>query len=229
MAKTVQSLMLKLALVVDPVVQSTGVLFTSATVGAADGEAFKAQELLDVYNHARLTLYTAAKEMYSPDELTVKFGSVVKNATLTFTTAGSDATAPKPADFIDLVRVEHATLGHEVVVLPNTYIPIVRKASNPHFVQTATTNRFLFIQGANFYGADLPAGAWPNAGTARLTYVGITDFVIADVTGGAVTETLPENEISYLLELAIAFAQGQGTVEVAGLAKTLLARKKGAE
>ena len=227
MATTVQAMMLKLTLAVDPTVKATGILFTSATVGTTDGDAFSAQRLLDVYNFARKALFIGADGIMSPQERALKFGSIIKNGTLTFTTSSADATAPKPSDYLKWVRIEDPSTGVEITILDDTFLPTVRAKLNPHYVQTTTKNKFLFEQGINFYGFNDPAGTFANAATARLTYYAIADFIISDITGGSTIETLPEDMLPILMELSIAWANGQGETEVNALAKALLAQKKG--
>jgi hypothetical protein len=59
----------------------------------------------------------------------------------------------------------------------------------------------------------------------KLSYFGLATFILADVTGGTTTETVNEDYMPVVIELAVAIANGLGNNAVNELAKKLIEMK----
>jgi hypothetical protein len=219
MASTIQALMLKLALRVDPFVKSTGVLETSATIGVAgatgDGDKFSAQRLLDVYNESRLALFSALYESKTSQELSKLVSASFITASITLTYASPNTTAPKPSGFLKLVSLT-APSSIPIIVIPNNWLGDIRKGTDPHLTVSASnilavelTTNFLIV--GNF-----------GAGTGIIDYYGITNWALSDVTTGTAVEVFSTELEPMLLDLAVAISLEQGNQDAIALAKKLI-------
>jgi len=224
MARTVQSLMLEFALLVDPRMKDETV-FSLSTIGVNDGDKFTKQELLDYYNKARFALFQACSQVYGETELSSKLSNLIKNSVITFTLSGVEATASKPSDYVKALSVDDSSNSTQVLILPMYYLSIVRSKTNQDFVQTTTTNRFLFEKETVFLGINDPAGAFPNGKQLNLNYYALSNYTLSDVTGGTVKEAYPDILHPILIELAVAVSNEQGYSEVLNLAKLLVRSK----
>lgn len=220
----VQNLVFRLALRVDPKTKTgdkfvqSGAGAGQANIGAADGDRFQAARLVDIYNEARIALFQALEVQYpDKEELTRRIGGTVQHTeALTFTLTGSISVATKPTGYIRFISAAKADKT-PVILLGADKIGAVQQATNPYYTQS-TTVIFVFDVGAQFvhYGTQLTT-----ASTYILTYVGISNFTVSDVTGGATMETVDDIYHPLLLELASAIANGQSNADVLKLAKTL--------
>ena len=214
---TVQSLMAQLAQRVDPRTKD-GTEITTSNVGSVAGTRFTAQRLLDIYNHARLALTQSLLMTKSKAEVTSMAGGIVKSGAITW----ASQQAAKPSDFIDFVSMCNAS-NVPMTLLPATHIDVVRQGSNPHYTCTAS-NLLIFDVGANFVFVGT-ASLVPDLSTYVLTYIGITEWVLANVTGGSTQETIDEMLHPALLEMAQAVALEMGSLELLALGAKLTGGK----
>jgi len=167
---TVQSLLLSLALRVDPL-DEDGQDFTLATIGVKNGERFSKQRLLDIYNEARKIFAEAIMLQWPRVRRTMSvFGEIA-------------AAEQKP------LLKEFDAVDNPIVYEEGT---VLRSENGSAFV---------------------PDGQY------KLTYYGIQDFTLADVTGGTTKETFNESLQPHILDAAVALAQGQARTTVLGIAQ----------
>ena len=107
-----------------------------------------------------------------------------------------------------------------ITVLPPEYISLVRYGTNPYYTQT-TSNIFAFEEGANYvsYGNFIPEKL------CKLRYYGITDLILADITGGTVTDIFVDDLKPLLVDIAVMIANEQGNIDTVSLVKNLLQMK----
>jgi hypothetical protein len=207
---TVQSLLLQFVRSVDPYTK-TGVEITSATIGTVDGDRFTKERQLDCYNRGRReAVFALSSRLSSADWSKDMSGMIVSSATITF----SSGTATKPDGYIQKILLTKSNGSVVSIVRPEDYAevspfesasaPVVQELSSSFKASSSTI---------------VPNGSYV------LSYYGITDFTLADVTGGTVTETINERWHPLVLELAEAVANGQGSVEVNALAHALIGGK----
>ena len=101
MSRTVNSLLLELALIIDPT-DKDGAVFTNSTIGANRGGRFEKQRLLDIYNTARLLIVNAGRTLLPKSVFTKMFsGLIIKKTNLAFTSG----IATIPADFLEEISL----------------------------------------------------------------------------------------------------------------------------
>ena len=197
MSVTVQSQMLKVVQRIDPYTKA-GTELVLATVGTVAGDTFTAQRQLDFYNEARFFLFGALRGRKSNAEMCdILNQSIIKKTDLTF----ASGAASKPTGYIEKVLLQNVSL---------TNIPIVQLNAVPAISDLeSATNPFVYETGDQFIA---PSGSAyvPNAATYILHYFGITNFTLANVTGGAVTETFNDMWQEILIALAVGCAKEQG-------------------
>ena len=211
---TVQSQMLELALRVDPM-DVSGALFTSGTVGVNDGRQFPKQRLLDLYNQARYMLLEVLREVFeSPDQYAEQVaGNVIKNATFAF----SGGSANKPSSYVDTISLT-TNAGLLIPVLQTTQLERIKDS-------LSVTNPAVFEYSATFVD---PSGGTnvPNGSNYILYYIGMTPWVMADVTTGTAVEAFIETHHPRLIDIAAALCHEQGDTEVMALITQMLSLGK---
>jgi len=217
MATTVQSLVLQLAQRVDPRTDD-GTELTLANIGTVSGSIFTAQRLLDIYNHARITLLQALILSHNKDDVVSLVGGTVKNEAITWTSQS----ATIPTDLIEFVSMKNAAKV-PMILCPSSWMSDVESGGNTDLVSTAS-NLLIFESGANYIFLGT-ASLVPNANTYRIRYIGLTNWALSDVTTGTATETIDVNLHPVLLELAQGIALEMGAVELNALAARLLGGK----
>lgn len=214
---TVQATLLKLALMVDPNELTTGNKFTLSTIGVNDGEKFAKQRLLDIYNLARMTLTNGMRIAWPRGKMNDALaGQIVRDAAASFSAGGA---LTLPAGYISTVVLRTST-GVDIAVVPEwAYTHLARMES--------ATNLFCFEEGNSLKAP--PGSTLLNSVTGCLhLYIGVVDWVLADVTGGTASETVQEHWIPELLEVAAAIALEQGNTDPLALAVQLLNRENNA-
>ena len=212
---TAQSALLKLQQRIDPYTKA-GVEITAATIGTVDGDRFTKQRLLDIYNEARMVLFSVMRQTMSEEEFAKNISALYLSASITFTFSTPDTTAPKPAAFMKLETLMSATASLPVIIMPNEYLEAVQR-SDTFYTQSVTDNLIGFEQGTNFLLPAINA-----AGTGKIYYYGITDWALSDITTGTATEKFSEEYIPVILQLAQAIANEQGSKQVNALAMQLI-------
>jgi len=81
--------------------------------------------------------------------------------------------------------------------------------------------RAVFHEGTRFV-ANSGVTYIPNASTYILTYTGLTDWTLSDVTGGTAVETINKRYEPMLLQIGEAISREVGRVELNALAENLL-------
>jgi hypothetical protein len=200
MAVTVQAQMLALALRVDPRTKA-GVEFALGTIGTTAGNRFTAQRLLDIYNEARMAMASAIRISMPPEKrAAVVPGNIVRITNLTF----ASGVAAVPAGCIDPIAMQDST-GSDISIVGANLIPLLSR-------NESATVRFVAWEGTNFKAP--PGSAFiPDAATYRLWYYGVSNFTLANVTGGVVTETYNDDLLPRLLNIAARIANVQGNYD----------------
>ena len=208
MASTVQQQLFSLASSVDPRTKADA-SFTLATIGTIDGDKFPAQTLLDFYNSARAVAAYVISYKKGLRERQEAANNTTRNTTATFT-AG---VLTKPTGHIYTKSLLDAT-GKVISILPVDQIPYATRLDslvNPIVFEEQLVFR---SEHGNTY--------IPDGNTYIHRYIGVVPFVLSDVTGGTTTETFSSFYEPILLQLAVAFAQMQGQVQVMALAEQLI-------
>jgi len=201
---TVQSLLLSLALRVDPL-DEDGQDFTLATIGVKNGERFSKQRLLDIYNEARKIFAEAIMLQWPRVRRTMSVFGTINTANVTF--ANGQATIP-----------DGYTLGLMLVDQNNREIEIAAAEQKPLLKEfDAVDNPIVYEEGTVLRSEN--GSAFVPDGQYKLTYYGIQDFTLADVTGGTTKETFNESLQPHILDAAVALAQGQARTTVLGIAQ----------
>lgn len=183
-------------------------------VGSVDGAAFARQRILDIYNQARMALFTAIdNSMDVSEKITAISGTVIKKTDFTF----ASGVATKPTGYIQTVKLTDVN-GAEITVLP---LSLYRQLKD----RISTTNRMVFDYGTTFESPDVATPIPPDAATYVLRYYGITDFTLSDILGNSTVETFNINYYPIIIELAQAIASEQGTIAVNALAQKLIGAK----
>lgn len=190
-------------------------IMIGALVGTVDGDKFKRQRLMDIYNKARMTLVNAVLTVMPANERSKAIaGTVLRPITIQFTSG----VASLPAGFIRAMYLKKISSGLEV--------PIISEEEGIRcFNDESSTNPFCMQIGSSLK-APYASTNIPDGSDYLLSYYGIADFTIfTDVTGGTVEETINENYIPLLHELGQAIANEQGSQEINALAEALIRRK----
>ena len=222
MASLVQTVALKLALVVDPRTKAGDSFVASspaagqAAIGVTDGDKFTSQRLLDCYNFGRFALFSALRQSLPPKKMAEAVAATFQSAAITWTYSSPDTTAPKPAGYLKLESLAIAA-AVRAIVLPNNLIGEVRAAINPQLTQNAATNVLAFENTTNFL-----APAIDVHGTGKIDYYGISNWDLSDITGGSTVEVFSTELEPILLELAEAVCNEQGMIQVGALANKLI-------
>lgn len=183
-----------------------------ALIGSVDGQIFTRQRLLDIYNEARMTLCGFIAQEYNSGVAEKAIdGNVVSAAALTF----ASGVATKPTGFIKEIELRDPS-GNAVTVIDAISVPSVRGYEH-------STRKFVYRSGTQFIATDSTIVA--NSSSYSLTYVGITDFTLAQVLAGTTVETFNEEWCPRVLELACAIAVEQGKVSPLALAEKLFRGK----
>lgn len=217
---TVQDMMFRFALIVDPR-DKNQTLFTAGTIGVNDGDKFSKQRLLDIYNQARSVFFNTIRMTRSAEVLGRDLRTLIKNK-VDFTFSAGIAT--KPADCAWPISILALT-GEQIHILPQNYVQLVRLAHYQPWIES-TTNRFVFEDATTFFSLS-GATYIANAADYRLTYYSLPTYSLTDVTGGATVELLDSLWQAHLIEIAIAIAMEQGLADVIKLATTLVQLKGG--
>ncbi len=205
----------------------SGATITGALVGSVDGTRFTRQRLLDMYNEARMILFTALYDTKPKDTLDRYVYGAAINANLTFSYSAPFSSASMPTGFIKLISL-YAYNGYPVIVFPLNMFQEVQKGG-VHFT-TSATNLIGFHFGNYFrvigsFASELGDGSLSHYAT--LTYYGITDLVWAtDILTNTTYESFSLDVEPMLLEIACAIADEQSSADTLALAKTLLNRKE---
>jgi hypothetical protein len=129
--------------------QGDGSAGTATTLCVSDGDGFLKQRLLDIYNDARLALFSALRAKKTTDEICAIISGAIVESQITFTTGTNRMTYALPTGytrFISLTGFSGTSKTMQpIIYLPETFIDVLR-SSNPHYAQTNDT-RFIFEVG----------------------------------------------------------------------------------
>jgi hypothetical protein len=200
----VKTLAFRLASRVDPRAKS-GALFTAATLGTEAGDRFTAQELVNVYNEARVAVFSALERVLAPERMSLELsGTVLYKTDLTF----SSGVASKPDGYFKCISLTTNALVRIMVVPPAAMNRVTSLDSATAPIVTEYANQFVAVSSTNV----------PNAANYRLRYHGITPFTTSDILTAATTvETIDDRWHPLLIELGVAIANGMGNAEVVAL------------
>lgn len=202
----VKEQLLKLALRVDPIVKTTGVEFTTSTIGTVDGDRFPKQRLLDCYNEARMALAQAiSTQMDGNKKAKAISGQIVRKTDFEFT-AGL---ATKPTGYVEFISLLDSP-GRIITILPSSLYAIMKQLDS-------YTNPLVFEEGA--YLRAVSSTNVPNASTYVLRYYGVTDWTLSDLS---TNETFNRHWEPALIQLAEAIANEQGGAQLNSLASALV-------
>jgi len=213
MSRTVQSNIISLLQRIDPTLKDGTTVIAAgniATWASTAGAKFNPQQVVDFYNEGRTALANAV-DLHYPEPLkgTVLGGLAQLNASLTFTSGA----APKPTGFIKSVFLSDVN-NAQITINPIIMIPRLKDLET-------STNRMVFDCGSSFSALTGTTNI-PNAATYKLSYYGITTFVLSDVTGGATVEQFNDDWFPKIIQLAEAVANEQGQQAVNALAAQLV-------
>jgi hypothetical protein len=209
MSTTVQANIIKLLQRVEPALNDGYTVISASNIStwsASAGEKYTPQRILDIYNDARRQLIGELRKSITTKQLsTVVTGAIQYTATLPFALSGSVSTATMPTGYIDFVSLSNAS-GTKILKLDPSYIQTILEGADPKYVQSST-NIFVFeiAKTLTHFGTYIPT-----ASTYKLYYVGISDFVLTDITGGTTVETINDEYIPTLLDIAEALAYKLG-------------------
>lgn len=187
----------------------TGVSITLATAGTVDTDKWPAQRLLDFYNEARMVAAFILSYKKGPRERQEASNNVIVNSSATF----ASGVLAKPDGYI-FTKSLLSSAGVVISVLPVDQIPLTKHYDSP-------TNPIVYEYTTEFRSANGSTNI-PNGGNYVLNYVGITPFVLADVTGGTKKETFSDIYEPIILQLAAAIEETRGQQKPLALAEKLL-------
>ena len=206
----VKDQLLKLALRVDPIVKSTGVEFTTSTIGTVDGDRFPAQRLLDCYNEARMVLAQAiSTQMDGNRKARAISGNIVRDTAFQF----ASGVATKPTGYVEWISLLDSA-GRVIAVLPESLYALMKQLDS-------YTNPLVFEEGGYFRAVS--SVNVPDASTYVLRYYGVTDWTLAQLTSN---ETFNRQWEPLLIQLAEAIANEQGGAQLNSLAAGLVGGAK---
>jgi hypothetical protein len=209
---TVNSLVLALAQKIDPYTKE-GVEIIDTTIDSAAGNSFTAAQRLQIYNDARVALMRAILNTQGPESTSLSVPGTIVNADISW----SATVATRPTDMIAFVSMRDSA-NVPMTLLPASLMNEVESGKNPYLTSTATL-AYVFEVGTQF----LYLGSVSHAGTGKIRYVKLANWVTADVTKATTaTETIDIRLHPQLLEIAQAISQEMGTVEVGALASKLI-------
>lgn len=183
----------------------------NAMIGTVDGDRYSRQRLLDMYNKARMTFVHAINITLPKREKSKAIAAAIVRAT-TFQFTSQVATLP--AGFIEELWLRDVA---------GVDIPIVQAADLPQLSgYDSATNRFVFREDSSL--KCVPGStSIVDASTYVLAYYGIADFVIFnDIVGGVVNESINDDWLPKLMEIAVAIASEQSYADVLALAVALV-------
>lgn len=213
MGALVAAQVLKMCQIVDPrdTSDNTFALATSTgytKIGTADGK-FTAQRQLDIYNDARMVAAYVISYKKGLRERQEASNNTIRKTDATFATG----VLAKPTGYIYAKSLLDVN-GKVISILPVDQIPYTKRLDS-------LNNPVVYEETANFRSEN-GATYIPDAATYVLRYIGITPFILTDVTGQATTETFSPFYEPFLIQIAVAIAQQQGQVKALALAEQLL-------
>lgn len=205
--------LLKVVQIIDPRDTSDN-LFALATstgytkVGTADGK-FTAQRQLDIYNDARMVAAYVISYKKGLRERQEASNNTIRKTDATF----ASGVLTKPSGYIYAKSLLDVN-GKVISILPVDQIPYTKRLDS--------LNNPVVYEETSVFRSENGAAYVPDAATYVLRYIGITPFVLSDVTGQVTVETFSTFYEPFLVQLAVAIAQQQGQVKPLALAEQLL-------
>lgn len=186
---------------------------TPAMIGAARGQKYEGYQILGIYNSARRTAFSVLLIKFGSDQALFKkeVGDFIASATVTFSGA-SPATGPKPAGYQRFISLNDST-GMIPLVGPDKLERIL--AGSPNWAQSAT-NRHVFEQGSSLIHTSTFV-----SGSTTLRYIGLTDFTLTQVLGGATSEVFSDGKIEGILQIAVKISAGLGGEDLVAYARDI--------
>jgi hypothetical protein len=212
----VQSNLLKFAQIVCPTTKGTSttaaVEFTAANIGTLTGANMTAQEMLDKYNYARYAMLLSLRNR--PDFTHCVYGSAL-TAAITFAAGTGECTATRPNGAIRIPFI----VTYSGVVAPVLDLMAYNEfiAGNPDYAISATSI-WCYERGQSLVIPSQSIGV----GAGKISYYGISDWALSDVTGGTAYEVFRNDFEPALIQLAVAIHQDQGEEAVMALANKLV-------
>jgi hypothetical protein len=185
----------------------TGGTAVAYLVGSVDGK-FPRQRLLDIYNEARVVLI-GLMEKYVPS-LSARLLMVSENIVPDYVAAFTSAKVSLPAGYVAPVSLR-SSANLRVPIVPMGSVERLRSlssASNPFVWQAVESGVRKLVA--------VDATAVPN-GNYSLTYYGVADWTLANVTAGTAVETFKDTLLPVLIDIAEAIANEQGNAAVEGV------------
>ena len=206
--RTVQELMLRLALRVDEIDVNDNV-FELSTIGTVDGKIPK-QKLLDIFNEAHTVLLGNLRKMLPRDKLVKEVsGAIERNTEFEI----SQGLGHKPDDMIYEIGITDST-GKDIFILPTTF---------ESQIEPNEYVRFVYDEG-NAYR--VPNSTFiPDGDTYIFKYIKIPNYTLLDVTGGDTTDSIDEKYHNDLITIASAIAVGQSMADINKLTETLIQQR----
>jgi hypothetical protein len=147
-SRLVQSLLYKLALRIDPATKA-GNLFTQSTICTTPGDRFSEQQILNIYNDARLALFSYLKATRPLDVLVQDISGSVVQAGIFFTTSGNQMYYTLPDGYVRFVSLNGLSVSsgeiRSITLLENTQINDIIRGHRPW--QQSSDNRYIFEVG----------------------------------------------------------------------------------
>lgn len=188
-------------------------------IGSSDGQKFKRQQILDIYNEARFLLFEALKKRMPEKEL-VKY--VSSNIVLRENINFLSGVGSKPSGYIAPLNMIDYN-NREIYIKDPSYEMVIRRGELPAYVET-TTNRFLIDSGSTFTNVTGTSVMPDSTVTIKyyLTYFGLTTYILSQVLDGTTTESYTDNYIPMVIELGVAISGGYGSQKALALAEKMV-------
>jgi hypothetical protein len=225
-------MMLQLVERIDPFTKAGAEFIATGThgVGTEGGDKFTAQRQLDIYNQARLALFSAVKNKYPEAQLVKELSNCLTRALLqsTVNAPGGLATLTPPAGFLR----EHSIydlLNAPIIILNPIMRPTVLSdsvAGSGHWRQMLSAHwRYMYLQKSTNYvfeGDDIPSSTFTNGEVMYLYYYGLPTWVLADVTGGSTLENIGLAYEQKVLDIAEKIALEVGSLDLTKVAESIV-------
>ena len=204
---TVQSLAARLQQIISPTTKA-GVEITAATVGTVDSDKFTKQRALDIYNDARFALFGAMRETMPLPKLTEAISGNVVETQIEFTAASNRYEYTLPTGYLKFVSLDGFSTTSKkmepILLLPTTYVDMVRLGQMPSYVQTNNI-RFVFEIGTKLIHFGTYVGNQTITGTGEvdsgdlLTIVGSGTAFLSETSPNAkITIFNTEKTVSFI-------------------------------
>ena len=204
---------------------------TATSICVSDGEKFTKERLLDIYNQARLALFSALMTKYGEEKTIEAISGAVTESQVSFTAAGNRYTSALPTGYARFVGLEGFSGDASGVITPIKKLPVpaiqnVRRESYQY--QQSSKERFVFEIGTNLvhYGnylghQTLTGTAWEvrtgkkvtGTGTLFLSELSVGSQIFMDFTADpSIVKTVESIESNTSLTVSVAFsANATGT------------------